>query len=254
MGKQPQFRYTVAGFVAPFRGKVRIKLALRTHLGILAAFLFATPGVQATVIEVTGAFLEIAPPASVEWDALESNDNIFIFPEQTDYALPADVTVDFSTAGLYDSTEDRTPATLSAGTLVDVHFVHFDPVGTTNVIQSGSVTFDRPVFGLILWAPTLHETDPTLGQPGILYPSEGWPVRGLENNADIVQLSTDRRTVTVHRFQTNFPGEQMRIITIPSPSGYELGVAALLLTALGWMRCRTRLRKAKRRSSAAMPQ
>jgi hypothetical protein len=99
--------------------------------------------------------------------------------------------------------------------VVDVYYLHFDPVDYTTPHQSafGSITFDRDVAGIILGANNLVATDSLLGAPGTAY--------DLTNGVnltpqDAVVLMTDRRTVIVD-FNAGGGRDPLRIITVLPP-------------------------------------
>ena len=195
---------------------------------------FAVPCVRSAegiIIQVTDGVMEVAPPASVVFNDTESS-NIIVFAEQQDLTLSADLEIDASTPGLFDGSVAPVPATIPAGTILNSYFVHFDPIGTTQTEQFGAIVFDEPILGLIITPDNLSTSDAVLGLSGTSYPT-GQAARGLENVQDIFELSADRRTVTIHRFSSTFPGEQMRIITVPEPAARWLAVAAVL-PLLGW--------------------
>ena len=177
------------------------------------------PGIaSAGIIGTTGAIMEIAPPPSVELDVLESNSTIFAFTEMIGLSLGKDLAVDITSPGSYSEPGDLTPGLIAAKTVVDVYFLHFDPV-TGLVILSGSITFDQDIVGVIVLSDSLDATDRSLGFPGTAYPT-GLTTRGLEFggvNSDFITLSEDLRTISIDR-QATTGMDQIRIITaIPAP-------------------------------------
>jgi len=153
----------------------------------------------------------IRPPASVVFNALESSTAIREFCEQKDYVLPNSVKTNISGPGYYDSFAKMSGGSISAGTHVNCYFLHFDPVGSTNATTSGRMNFNGDILGLICRDAELDGSDGVLGSPGTKYPT-GQKSRGFESGAEIVSISSDRRTLTIHRFQSTFPGEQVRVI------------------------------------------
>ena len=191
------------------------------------------PGIaSAGIIGTTGAIMEIAPPPSVELDALESNLRIFAFTEMLGLTLGKDIAVDITSAGSYSEPGDLTPGSIAATTVVDVYFLHFDPV-TGLVNLSGSITFDQDIVGVIVLSDSLDATDRTLGFPGTTYPT-GLTTRGLEfggDFSDFITLSEDLSTISIDRSATTGV-DQIRIITAVAnfytdPAEFE---AALLET------------------------
>ena len=166
----------------------------------------------------SGAVTPITAPPSVVFNDFESNTKIYMFTERTNYDLPTQITVDITDSGYYSNNYARTSSVISAGTTVDSHFVFFDPVGSQNSTVTGSITMSAEILGIICTRGSLDATDDVLGKPGTNYPT-GQNARNFENNAEIITLSEDRRTIIIHRWHSTFPGENMRIITLPSASG-----------------------------------
>ncbi len=192
---------------------------------------------SAGIIDTTGAIMEIAPPPSVELDALQSNSTIFAFTEMLELTLGKDVAVDITSPGFYNEPGDLTPGSIGAKTAVDVYFIHFDPVvGLVNLL--GSITFDQDILGVIVLNESLDATDGTLGFPQTAYPT-GLINRGLDFGgvySDFITLSEDRRTISIN-WQATRKVDQIRIITaIPAPS-------ALVLLGLGGLAGTTRRRR-----------
>jgi hypothetical protein len=170
---------------------------------------------HAAIIETTGAVEQIAVPPSVTIGSLQSNDKIFAFQERSLMRLSQDVLVDVTQPGVVIYSSDLTHGTIPRNTVVDVYYLHFDPVDYTTPHQSafGSITFDRDVAGIILGANNLVATDSLLGAPGTAY--------DLTNGVnltpqDAVVLMTDRRTVIVD-FNAGGGRDPLRIITVLPP-------------------------------------
>jgi prepilin-type N-terminal cleavage/methylation domain-containing protein len=154
----------------------------------------------------------INPPPSVVFNEYESSTIIHGFIEQDGFSLPSSVDVDIYEPGYYENNYDRNPTTIPAGTVVDSYFLFFDPLGSQNATSSGSVTFSADIIGIIVKTNKLDRSDVVLGKPGTEYPV-GQNARGFENNAERITLENDMRTLTIHNFQSTFPGEHMRILT-----------------------------------------
>ena len=167
-----------------------------------------------------GAVTSIAAPASVVFNDYESNDRIHLFTEKQNYVLPTNVTVDISEPGYYSNNYGRTSKTIPAGTAVDCYFVFYDPVGRQEHTVNGSLQMAGDILGLICLRGSLDRTDPSgvLGLSGTKYPT-GRSARNFENNAERVTLEDDMRTIVINRFHSTYPGENMRVLTRPSPGG-----------------------------------
>lgn len=184
---------------------------------------------SAGIIDTSGAILEIVPPSSVELDALESNSKIFAFTEMPGLTLDYELAVDITSPGFYGEVGNLTPGSIEAKTVVDVYFIHFDPVkNLVNLL--GSITFDQDILGVIVLNESLDATDRMLGFPGTAYPT-GLNNRGLDFGgvySDFITLSEDRRTISIN-WQATRRVDQIRIITaIPAPGALVLlGLAGL---------------------------
>jgi hypothetical protein len=169
-------------------------------------------GSQAGGIFTMPSALEILPPPSVVFGELESNSAIRIFTEREGYRLPSGVQVDISTAGLFNHRRDMTPETIRRGTVVNSYFVHFDPTRNGPGQASGEITFTSEIVGVVCLNGSLDDTDSTLGRQDTEYPT-GQNARGLESNVESIRVTDDLRTIKINRFHSNFPGEQMRVLT-----------------------------------------
>ena len=158
---------------------------------------------------------QVKTPSSAVFNDLESNTRIHAFPERENYTLPQDVTVDISAPGDYDHGYRQTAKVIPAGTMVNCHFLHYDPVGSQWATSAGAISVSGEILGLIVTSGQLDATDHILGAPGTAYPT-GQGARGFENRAEIVRLEADMRTFTINRFQSTFPGEQVRILSVPT--------------------------------------
>jgi len=169
-------------------------------------------------VEITGDVKvvpapDICKPSSNP--ALEDNKIVWMFQERQAYPLPSSVTVDIVNPGRYDNNYNRQPGTIAAGTTVDCHFLHYDPVGSQNASTTGQVIkFSDEILGIICVSSTLDASDAVLGSPGTVY-GTGVGSRGFENNAEMVSLSDDRRSFLIHQFHSTYPGEEVRILTRP---------------------------------------
>jgi hypothetical protein len=166
-------------------------------------------------VEITGDVKVIPAPASAKFNDLEDNKIVWMFQERECYSLPSSVTVDITAPGTYTNNYASTSSTIAAGTMVDCHFLHFDPVGSQNTTPSGQVIkFSDDIIGIICVDAELNASDSVLGSPNTAY-STGQGSRGFEDNVEQVSLSSDRRSFLIHNFQSTFPGEEVRILTRP---------------------------------------
>ena len=157
------------------------------------------------------------PPKSLAVGALESNEFILLFEERKDVAVQRAIPVNLSLPGRYDRFKGK-DGKLRPPLHVDSYLLHFDALTTprnyNHLRLDGSVTFPRPIRGVIAVGPALTLTDPLFGISDVVQSdarSRGLD-RGLKgNNPDIVTLSADRRTLHVS-FSVGGSCDQLRIL------------------------------------------
>lgn len=187
------------------------------------------------IVGVSGDILLIDAPLSASDGVLADDLHAFAWNEQQGTVLQADLNVDITVAGLYDSEDDLTPGHLSAGTLVRSHVIHFD-TSSANVHRdySGSVEFDAPIIAVIVTWQNLDASDTAVGSvTTTYYKGQG---RGLE---DFAQQSADEwvRWEGSNLIMSASGGvrpvmDEIRVITeVPAPAA-GLGLA---LSAAGWL-------------------
>ncbi|HEX9890458.1 MAG TPA: hypothetical protein VGB28_00150, partial [Actinomycetota bacterium] len=140
---------------------------------------------RATITGTSGQVTLIAPPPSVLFHALQSNDTTFAFDEQQDVTLTSDLTVNITVPGHYDQAAELTPGTIPAGTVVRSHFIHVDKVGqhAPYVTYEGCITVDSDIIGVSVRGASLSAGDPLVGWPATTYPT-GQIERQLEMRPD----------------------------------------------------------------------
>ena len=164
-----------------------------------------------------------APPGTPEALAeMENDTQILVIPERRDFKPAVSIPVDITEPGLYEGPNlmaayKVTPPT---GTRVRSYLLRYNPLGQLKARGprrfEGSVTFDRPVLGIITFSRKLNRTDAMLTRaplPKVNVQDTG--LRGLERGpipADRVELSADRRTITV-TFFADESVDEIRAIT-----------------------------------------
>lgn len=181
----------------------------------LALALFVLGTSFALIMSTTLAVLEVTPPLSVVQGQEESNAQIIAFNETVSaVTLAQPLVVNISAdPGVYDDCNDLTPAAIPLGTVVESHLLHLDPVMTTQVSLSGSVTFQARILGVIVLDAELDASDATLGCPTTLYPT-GAVGRGLEFDAqsDLVEIMSGGHELRVS-LESCCVLDQIRVIT-----------------------------------------
>ena len=141
------------------------------------------------------------PPLSVETGHLESNEFILLFEERESVELTKETLVSFARPGRYSSqqkmlTKIRPPHQVSS------YLVHYDPAhrgkGKSSLRREGSVTFARPIVGVIHKQDALNQTDDLFGHPSAVYDQvkgRGSERKSSANSSDVVVMSKDRRTL-----------------------------------------------------------
>jgi hypothetical protein len=151
------------------RPRARWKVAAAT-IALAATATSAT----AAIVAVVAAFVQIAPPASVELNQLQSNAVLFAFNERQCFSLNFALQTD--------------EGVIPAHTKMSSHFLHGDPFN--QLLLDGRVRFDGPIIGVISTTAGLDATDLACGAPGTAYPTGTEINRGLEptTQADAYQI------------------------------------------------------------------
>jgi hypothetical protein len=175
-------------------------------------------------------------PTDLTTGAVESTEFISVFTEQQDLTLTEDLYVDLMGPGYFDhESQFWNPGTIDAGTNIDVYLLHLDNDETLApvTILTGTMTFDKPIVGVLWESTTLHATDDMLGVPGVEYSDANR--RGLElgSDNDWLDISPDGMSVTVN-MRVPAGMDELRVITSqPLPAPGALAVLAGGLFASG---------------------
>jgi len=166
-------------------------------------------------------------PSSVAAGALEDNDLLFILPEKRGVTVPHyTVLCDFLEPGRYERLP-RDSRAIPGGTIVDSYLLHYDRVGTPLeglISVEGTIHFDRPIIGVIANNEWIGACDAMFQGEGTEYPDADYAGRGFEGREhradgirqDIVTISADRRTLTVH-LETSTNIDQLRVLVEAAP-------------------------------------
>src|SRR5690606_38652198 len=110
------------------------------------------------------------PPGPTRPPRRYTNDaHLIVFPEREQVTLTDPVSLTTDTPGRREGPFDGAGAVLPAGTPVRSYLLQFNPVGRgKGQVRRlvGSITFDRPVIGLIATTRQLAASDTTLGAEG----------------------------------------------------------------------------------------
>ncbi len=153
-------------------------------------------------------------PSDVRPGAHTGDQVISVLQERTDQlndALPVDISPYSSQTYGKGGLTTGFDGTLDAGILLTSYLLHFDPQSDPNTTQTtlGSVTFDRPIRGIIFTDESLQKTDPLLGTIG-QYPIAN---RNADLENDTLALSDDLRTLTLTLNATAQEIIELRVLT-----------------------------------------
>lgn len=135
--------------------------------------------------------------ASLAMNGFKGSNRCYVFLERYDLELPHDLSVNLSESKSYTRFSDES-GSLPAGKRVDCYLVHSAPYGKPHGVQ-GTITFSRDILGVISSSDKLNATNGLFGSPWSLKCEH--PERGFESapdkNSDRVEISPDRRTLTL---------------------------------------------------------
>ena len=198
-------------------------------------FVWTLPA-HADISNTTGDVEIVSAPGSVRRNVYTSNIFARIFLEraqQDEESVPVNAVI----PGRYNAYSDFQDAVIQDPRLFDTYFLHFDPIGAEALV-AGTITFTRPMLGVIGRSLTMEQTDNTLGAIGTLYPTNRFD-RELEyqprGNYDHFEMSDDMRTLSFRLRATDL--DQLRIVVTSVP---EPGSLVIIACVLGIVLCRRR--------------
>ncbi|MEM1228789.1 MAG: FecR domain-containing protein [Planctomycetota bacterium] len=161
--------------------------------------------------------IRFVPPWPRDIRLVESDRHVFVANEARRVALTAPLPVNVSQPGQYATLSDLTPQSVSTGSKIRSYILHFSPTERGRPRRSrrvtGSITFDRPVLGLIVQGDELLTSGRRLRRRGV---GEASPRRELQlsgnSDGDRVSLSDDRRTVSVDLVSRGHASDLVRVI------------------------------------------
>lgn len=177
--------------------------------------------VSSGILKSTGAF-RFTPPWPRRLRFVRSDDEIFVAPEGYALKLSKPLQVNITDSGEYRNVQELTQNEIAEGQQVRSFILHFHPEHEGDQPRfkrtRGSITFDRPVLGLIV----RHEE---LAASSSIFPGrkagEFLEHRQLELTGlpvgDRVTLSDDRRTVSLDLAAPRRFSDLVRVIVDASP-------------------------------------
>lgn len=176
----------------------------------------------------TGAF-RFAPPWPRRLSQIQSDTEIIVLPEGYARELESPCPVDMTES---EPNKSRIPA----GRRVRSYLLQFNPMDPTGREASskefgsrmrrieGSITFDRPVIGMIVSNETLMITDEVFSlRRGPLRPFKRGLELGQQRTADVVALSDDRQTLALKLAVFDQFSDHVRVIVDASLGDDSLG-------------------------------
>lgn len=141
-------------------------------LTLLTALALA-PTAHGGITLLSGEVQLIAPPFSVQEDAIQNNQTASLFAEQQNLLLTAPLAIDISSGGVFNETIDLTPNLIPAGTLVNSYLVVADSTGVNRTFI-GTIQFDEPILVIVMSQASLQASHAVVGFQGIVaYPVNG---------------------------------------------------------------------------------
>jgi len=143
--------------------------------------------VRGNIVSIDGTIRTMTvPPQTLLVNQHKTRNHVLIFPELQNVILTEDMVVD----GLEGNV--RFPA----GTVLNSYLLHYDPDELTTQAPRGGVTFDGKIAAVLGGADSLSKSDKKFGLPDLQYGPQ--VSRELELDEDEVQVSEDRRTLSVY--------------------------------------------------------
>ncbi|HWB01759.1 MAG TPA: FecR family protein [Verrucomicrobiales bacterium] len=164
----------------------------------------------------------VVPRAKHKWSDYRSDTRLFLMPERQHVKSNGRVTVDILPGSVPEKKKrDHTGHSLTPGGKVNSYLFFFRPAEASESrgeVISGSVSFARPVLGIITEGTRLMATDDTFGHPRVIYRDK--PSRGIEQwkrtgERDIVRISRDGRRVYFTLHATATPDEFRVLVSSP---------------------------------------
>ena len=164
-----------------------------------------------------GTFVLLRPsaadPVIVGGDVI-NDPNLYAFDEVQGYALTSPLTV---------TGPDGSVIALPTGTVLNSHYVEWDPSLEGRGRADITVTFDGPILGVIVARQGLVATDAEFGADHVEYRNDG--PRGLEQPGDTFTIAGN--TISLNVFARAPDG--FRVFTLAAPA------APVPVPAAGWM-------------------
>ncbi|MBI1372362.1 MAG: hypothetical protein GC159_06320 [Phycisphaera sp.] len=154
------------------------------------------------------ARLLAAPPVTSAMDALNSSE-MLLFRERTGVEPDETISVTFFGPGRHNVETSRKKGIKPRGARYDAYLLHLDRPGRDKRLTHATVTFPRPIVGVIATRDQLNDSDQLFGSPQTKYPARIDPRFGLDPGDNVV-ISEDRKTMELEL--QGYLVDQMRIL------------------------------------------
>lgn len=192
--------------LSKFAGIFALAAILITGFSITPNSFAYIDSTTADVTLVTGG----AIPSDVTPGANEDNTQALAFEEKQLVELDADLAVDHdgTTGGPYLGTDVANTGIIPAGTIVNSHFIHWDPEDATGTTITGSATFVGKIIGVQINTASIVDTNGNLGLGSVTYATN------QIGAADEFTISVDGKTIDIDFYATS-GADNIRVITEP---------------------------------------
>lgn len=210
----------------------------------------AVPTLAAPI--VSGEIEIVSPPPDASMGQYESNDFARLWEELQDVTITSPLSVDVvpflnNASGFYDSgvasIEAQWNGTLPAGTYSSYH-LHADKDGP-NQVYTGTITFERPIAGIVYKQPRLNDTDTLFGIPTTIYANG--PARGIELDGAVnyfsISITPDRRVLEVQTTVAHNLDNMRILLEVPEPSSLVLLCLGVIAVFAHGMHFRSRAKR-----------
>jgi hypothetical protein len=194
-------------------------------------------------------------PSSLLSGVLERNSAAYGFVEKTGFTLTQALPVDLIPGAPYprnfDLTSQANPGLLPAGLKVNSYFIHYDPIGSSDVSihNPGTVqiVFSANSYIAGIQVTRLRQGNAASSQvrmAGVTYETSAGAEYGVEldsgsnNYPDWVHV-IDPRTIEIRLHSATDNIDNMRILTVETPEPASLLLFGPALAILAWKRRRT---------------
>ena len=177
-----------------------------------------------TASGITGSTetIRFVPPWPRQIRFVKSDEHIFIRPEGHSVALQTELNVDISEPGNCTDIDHLTPKTLRAEQLIRSYILHYSPetqLGRRRANRvKGSITFARPVLGIMVEHEALAASSRRFGRRGAgeINQRRELNLTG-DSSGDRIILSEDRKTITLELVSPGRSSDLLRVIVEGSP-------------------------------------